>query len=268
MNVIVLDVILVVALLIPIGIGFFEGGFKLLAKIAAIGLGIGLAFALCRPLAQAFAASPFGESIHASLSAYFQEQISFTIGEGLFSYTVQGNDSVPREILENPDFRAMLYDNINIPSSFRASIDTLFVDALASIEGDQVMLAEPIAVALTTVLILGVSFVGIASIVISLAMLAAFIVTIIRNVILKKPIGLLNRLLGLAAGLVIGVAIWWLFGLAVNACILFDSGVKDSLQGLIGLNDPDAASLSKWVCSTDFGYQALLQNIVDALANA
>ena len=268
MNAYMMDAILVLVLLIPMGIGFLEGGFKLLAKIAAFGLGIGLAFILCRPVTEAIAGSPFGESIHASLSSYFQQQISIKVGEGFLSYTIHGSDSVPRNFFENTDFRALLYENINIPASFRASIDTLLVDAVASIQGDEIMIAEPIAVALAKVLILGMSFVGIAGIVITVAMVSAFVVTMIRNVILKKPMKLLNRLLGLAAGVVIGLASWWLFGLAINAGLLFDSSLKDTLSALVGMGDPNVSSLAKWICSTDFGYQALLQNIVDALANA
>lgn len=263
-----MDAALILVLLIPMGIGFLEGGFKLLAKIAAFGLGIGLAFILCRPVAEAIAASPFGESIHASLSSYFQQQISIKVGEGFLSFTIHGSDSVPRNILENADFRELLYENINIPASFRASVDTLFVNAVASIEGDEIMLAEPVAIALTKVLILGMSFVGIATVVVAVAMISAFVVTMIRNIILKKPMKLLNRLLGLAAGIVIGLASWWLFGLAINAGLLFDSSLKDTLSALVGMGDPNVSSLAKWICSTDFGYQALLQNIVNALANA
>lgn len=243
-------------------VGFLRGGFRTLVTLLIIGASIGIAFLLYKTIGNLLYNGAAGKGIHDALYAFFKDHISYTptvdlggiIIEGT---TITGETEIPRALWESESFRAEVYTQANVSEQLIPYLDSMVVQALAEIQGDSIPLASPIAIGLTHLVCFGLGF-----LIVALgAFVIGIIVMVIVSLILKlsgKKKSLLNRLLGVLAGLVSAAAIIWTVSLGLNIALAFDNDVSTYLKAVLSWDDDSVWTFAKWCAKTDLGYSGVL----------
>ena len=264
-----LTLIFCLVLVIRMVIGFFQGGYRVLFKILAFLLGVGLAFALCAPIGKALYMGGVGQSIELNLtnllgsaSSDLSREITKNDLELMHVYWVaSGNSGTTQDMVNSMLHEG--YAQIFIPQGLYNTLDTIIWNNIPS--AGTFTFAHLVALGIAQVGCIAIAFVGILVIVTLIGTVVVEIVYKAKKLAKKKP-STRSRIIGVSLGLVMGLISIWTFSISAKSFITAIPDLWEAFQISMHLNDPGYWSLSKFLFQWEFGYKDLF-NWFLSLAN-
>ena len=256
--------------------GFWKGGLKTLFMLAVFALGIGLAFALCRPvggwIGDLGARAWVNDGIFGRLKdieVFSFGGTSMTLGTEIdraqletahAAWIAAGNTGTLEDMLREALHSG--YSSCFVPSSAYGTLDGIILQNIPDIGTFSLAGIVASSVAQVVCVIIGFAAVLVATFLIGFIVL--IIVSAVRKAAGKRP-GMVSRLLGIVFGCVSAFVTCWTITIVLKSIGSCFTPMNDFFVTSMRLDDPSYWNIGKFFFNINFGYGDLFNWIMGFL---
>lgn len=261
-----LTLVFIVLLVLGLLIGIARGAFKMLSGLVVFAVAVLVAIFLSKPVGAWVQGWGVTKSMNTGIYEFLAGKIDISFGTIHFTGSSQiteadiaAANAAGKLYYGNADFDVFhaAYEAVKLPAVFYQTVDGLINNAIAGYNGQPFAFAQPLADIMTYAVCYAGSFIVLF---ILTSIVGTIIAAILRHAFARSGVkpGIISRLIGGLAGLVLAAGIVWSLCLLINVTLLMDNAFATHLREVLRYNDPNAWTFAKWLVQTDFGYNAII----------
>lgn len=256
--------------------GFWKGGLKTLIMLAVFALGIGLAFALCKPVGSWIGGFGVQNWVNDGIFGRLKDVVVFNYGSESLTlgseidraqletahaaWIAAGNEGTTNDMIISALHSG--YSTCFIPSAAFGVLDKLIVTNIPDVGTFSLASIVSGSVAQVTCTVIG--FAGILLVTVIVGFIIIAIVSGIRKAAGHRP-GFVSRLLGILFGAATAFVTCWTISIVLQSLGTTFPAMSDFFKESMKLDDPSYWNIGKFFFNINFGYGDLFNWILGIL---